>query len=171
MLDIHLKFNDRLRMASGKTSKTVGLLLKLQDLLLRAPLITIYKAFIRSHPHYGDALYGQAENAFFKQKLESIQYNACLGITGAIQITLKEKFYQQLGFEPLQLRHIENKKRIFEHQRTRTLVKINISCYPLTIFKNAPSQIFNWVVTNIAFLLYFGNCNNTFKIQLLIKLL
>ena len=40
----------------------------------------------------------------FHHKLESIQYNACLAITGAIRGTSKEKLYQELGLESLQLR-------------------------------------------------------------------
>ena len=36
-------------------------------------------------------------------QLESIQYNACLAITGAIRGISKEKRYQELGLESLQL--------------------------------------------------------------------
>ena len=32
----------------------------------------------------------------FQNELESIQYNACLGITGAIRGTWIEKYYQKL---------------------------------------------------------------------------
>ena len=63
-------------MASGKISKTIGLFRKLQNLLPRAALVTIYKAFIRPHLDYCDILYDQAYNMSFHQKLESIQYNA-----------------------------------------------------------------------------------------------
>ena len=81
-------------MVSGKISKTIGLLRKLQNLLPRAALITIYKAFIRPHLDYGDILYDQACNMSFHQKLESIQYNAW---TGAIGGRSKEKLHQELG--------------------------------------------------------------------------
>ena len=40
----------------------------------------------------------------FHQKLESIQYNACSAITGSIRGTSKEKLYQEIGLESLQLR-------------------------------------------------------------------
>ena len=40
----------------------------------------------------------------FHHKLEFIQYNSCLVITGAIRGASKEKLYQQLGLESLQLR-------------------------------------------------------------------
>ena len=59
-------------MVSGKISKTIGLLRKLQNSLPRAALITISKVFIRPHLDYGDILCDQAYNTSFHQKLESI---------------------------------------------------------------------------------------------------
>ena len=40
----------------------------------------------------------------FHDKLESIQYNACLAITGAIIGTSTENIYQELGLESLKSR-------------------------------------------------------------------
>ena len=71
-------------MVSGKISKTIVLLRKLQSVLPRDALITMYKVFIRPHLDYSHILYDQAYNIFFHQKLEAIQHNACLAITGAI---------------------------------------------------------------------------------------
>ena len=71
-------------MVSGKISKTVGLLHKLQNFLPKAALITIYKAFIRPHLDYGDILFDQAYNMSFHQ---FSQYNACLANTRAIRGT------------------------------------------------------------------------------------
>ena len=71
-------------MVSLKISKTLGLLQKLHNLLPRSALNTIYKAFVRPYLDYGDILYDQAYNMSFHHKLESIQCNACLAITGAI---------------------------------------------------------------------------------------
>ena len=48
--------------------------------------------------NYGVIIYDQAYNASFHRKLESIQCNAALAITGAILGTLKEKLYQELRF-------------------------------------------------------------------------
>ena len=87
-----------------KINKTISLIRKLQNLLPRSALITFYKAFVRPHLDYGDILYGQAYNASFHQKFESLQYNACLAITGAIRGSSREKLYQQIGFESLQQR-------------------------------------------------------------------
>ena len=70
----------------------------------RGPLLTIYKSFIRPHLDYGDVIYDQHYNNSFHQKLESIQYNAALAITGAIRGSSREKLYQELGLESLKQR-------------------------------------------------------------------
>ena len=103
-LDNRLKFDEHLTNASNKISKTIGLLRKLQNILPRLALLTIYKCFIRPNLDYGDIIYDQAYNLSFHQKLESIQYNAALALTGAIRGTPREKLYQVLGLESLQLR-------------------------------------------------------------------
>ena len=81
-----------------KMNRTIGLLRKFQQVLPRSPLITIYKAFIRPPLDYGDVVFDQSFNNSFHQRLEYIQYNAALAITGAIRGTSKEKLYQELGF-------------------------------------------------------------------------
>ena len=91
-------------MVQRNVNKTIGLLRKLQNILPRQSLITIYKSFIRPHLDYGDIIYDRAYNSSFHQNIESIQYNAALAITGAIRGTSKEKIYQELGFESLQQR-------------------------------------------------------------------
>ena len=58
----------------------------------------------RPHLDYGDIIYGQAYNLSFHQKLESIQYNAALALTGEIKGSSKEKSYQELGLKSFQLR-------------------------------------------------------------------
>ena len=55
----------------------------MQNLLPSSALITISESFVNPHLDYGGTLYDQAYMSFH-QKLESIQYNACLAITGAI---------------------------------------------------------------------------------------
>ena len=102
ILDSKLTFENHVNMVTTKINKTIGLLRKLKNLLPRTALIKIYKAFVRPHLDYGDILYDQAFNLSFQQKLESIQYRACLAITGAIQGTSREKIYQELGLESLQ---------------------------------------------------------------------
>ena len=59
---------------SNRISTTIGLLRKLQNILTRPALLTIYKYFLRTHLGYGDIIYDQDFNLSFHQKLESIQY-------------------------------------------------------------------------------------------------
>ena len=55
--------------------------------LPRFPFISVYKSFLRLHLDYVDIIYHQVYNVSFHQKLESIQYNVALAITGAIRGT------------------------------------------------------------------------------------
>ena len=103
-LDTKLDFQEHLKSIFSKVNKTISLLRKLHHILPRLPLLTIYKSFIRPHLDYGDIIYDQAYNASFHQKLDSIQYNAALAITGAIRGTSKEELYDELGLETLEKR-------------------------------------------------------------------
>ena len=100
VLDTQEHLKDKL----SKISKTIGLLRKLQKILTRAPLLAIYKSFIRPHLYYGDIIYDKAYNSSFHQNLEKSQYNSGLTIAGAIRGTSKEKLYQELGLESLEKR-------------------------------------------------------------------
>ena len=113
LLDSKLTFEEHYKTILSKTNRTIGLLRKLQSLLPRAALITIYKAFVRPHLDYGDVLYDQAFDASLHGKLESNQYNACLALTGAIRGTSKEKIYQKLGLESVQIRRWYRKIFLF----------------------------------------------------------
>ena len=53
---------------------------------------------------YGDIIYDQPNNESFCNKLETVQYNAALAITGSIQGTSKVKLYKELGLESLKSR-------------------------------------------------------------------
>ena len=88
----------------AKVSRTIALLRKLQLILPRNALITIYTSFIRRYLGYGYIIYYKVFNASFHQKIESIQYNACLAITSAIRGSSRENIYQELGLESLQHR-------------------------------------------------------------------
>ena len=82
----------------------VGLINKLRSLLPRSSLLTIYKSFVRPHLDYGDIIYDQPNNQSLSDKIESVQYNAALAITGVIRGTSKVKLYQELGLEFLKER-------------------------------------------------------------------
>ena len=92
ILNKKLSFEHRLRKNISKANKGIGLIKRLYNLLPRLPLINIYKCFIRPHLDYGDIIYDDPNNDTFCQKLESVQYNASLAITGAIHCTCRENF-------------------------------------------------------------------------------
>ena len=97
-LDVKLNFLEHIKSITKKISKTMGLLRKFQQILPRSTLLTIYKAFIRSRLDYANIIYDQAYNSAFHDKRESIQYNACLAITGAIRGTSTEKILPRARF-------------------------------------------------------------------------
>ena len=107
-----MSFEKHLETVLYKINKTIGLIRKLQNLLPRAALTTLYKAFTHPHLEYGNIVYDQGHDASFHQKLESLQHNAYLAITGAIRGSSREKLYQELGFESLQ------KRRWYRKQET-----------------------------------------------------
>ena len=104
ILDNKLNFREFLKNIWNKVNKTIELLRKLQNILPREPLLIIYKSFVRPHLDYSDVIYDQHYNNSFHQKLESIQYNAALAITGAIRGSSREKLYEELGLESLKQR-------------------------------------------------------------------
>ena len=104
-------------------------------MLPRRALVTIYKAFIRPHLDYGDGLYDQAFNNSFPSKMEFIQCNACLAITGAIRGTSGETIYQELGLKSLQPRRWYRKLclfyKIFKREHPKYLFHlIPVRCTP-----------------------------------------
>ena len=56
MLDNRLTFEEDLTNVPSEISKMIGLLRKLQNILPRPALLTIYKCFIRPHLDYGDII-------------------------------------------------------------------------------------------------------------------
>ena len=104
ILDEKLNFNLHLKTISDKITKSIGILRKLRFYIPRHSLVTTYKSFIRSQLEYADVVYDQPSNQSFCDKLETIQYNAALAITGAVRGTSKEKLYQELGLEYLSSR-------------------------------------------------------------------
>ena len=83
----------------------IDIIKKLSKTLPRHALKTIHKSFVRPHLDYGDIIYDQPNNESLNQKIERIQYNAALAITGAIKGTSQSKLHNELGFESLRFRH------------------------------------------------------------------
>ena len=96
LLDFRLDFQKHWKSPVKKVNKTVAFLCKFQNILPRSALLTIYKCFVRTHLDYGNIIYDEAFNNSFHQKIESLQYNAALAITGAIRGMSRENIYQEL---------------------------------------------------------------------------
>ena len=113
ILDSSLNFNTHIDQKIKKCNKLIGLLRRLSVNLPRNALLTIYKSFIRPHLDYGDILYDKPNNEIFQNKIERIQYRACLAITGAIQSTSREKVYDEFGLHSLAKRRWRSKLIFF----------------------------------------------------------
>ena len=91
-----------MKVITTKVNKTMGLLWKLQNILPRTALMTIYKAFVRPHLDYGYVIYDEAYSETFHQKLESVQYSACSAQSRVIRGSSREMLHQGLDLQPLQ---------------------------------------------------------------------
>ena len=69
--------------------------------ILRKPLLSIYKTFLRPHLDYCDIFYDKPHNEKFTDIVELFHYNVALAITCAIKGTSKEKLYNELDLEYL----------------------------------------------------------------------
>ena len=101
VLDSKLDFNTHIDQKIKKYNKLMGLMKRLSVHLPRSALLTIYKSFIRPHLDYGDILYNKPNNENFQNKIEQVQYRACLAITNAIRGTSRERLYNELGLHSL----------------------------------------------------------------------
>ena len=77
VLDSKLTFNEHINHIFSKINKSIGLL--------------------RSHFDYADVVYDQSYKSSFHEKLELIQYNAALAVTGVERGSSSEKLYLELG--------------------------------------------------------------------------
>ena len=124
-LNEKLNFNHHVKEKSTKANKGIGWKKKLSYTHPRDALLTIYKSIVRPHLDYGDIIYDESQNKSFCNKLESVQYNSALAITGAIRGTLKIKLYKELGLEFLKSR------RWFRHGIRRLCTFYKIKTYKI----------------------------------------
>ena len=95
---------------------------------------------MRPYLGYDDINYDEAYNKTFHQKLESIQYNACLALLGAIRGSSREKLYHELCLESLHCRHWYRKLCLF--------YKIFKENKPVYLFNLIPSKNSNYNTRN-----------------------
>ena len=108
------------------------MLRKLQTVLSRHSLLTIYNALIRPHLDYCGVIYDKIFNESCHKKLESAQYNVVIAITGAIRGTNIKKLYQELG-----LNLLRNRRKL---RRLSLFYKICKDQYPLYLYNLIPAK-------------------------------
>ena len=133
ILDSQQTFDEHLKTIFSKVNKTMGLIRKMKNSLPRPSLMALYKSFIRPHLYYGDIIYDQPFNNSFQNKIESVQYNACLAVTGAIRGASKERLYEKLGLESLQHHCCIGNFVIFTKLYSTILQTIYSKLFPLVI--------------------------------------
>ena len=106
-----LSFEKHLNEKIINAKKNIGILKYLSKLLPMKTLDQMYKALVRSHLDYCDIIYhmpaiihqpplGLTLHSVM-EKLEKVQYQAALAITGAWQGSSRSKIYEELGWENL----------------------------------------------------------------------
>ena len=78
ILDSKLDFNQHIDDKINKCNKIIGIMRRLSMTVSRKSLLRIYKSFVRPLLDYADIIYDKPYNESFKEKLEAVQYNACL---------------------------------------------------------------------------------------------
>lgn len=106
ILDQELAFDRHVVEKINKANQGIGLIRRFRKFLPRDSLVTIYKTHVRPHLDYRDIVYDHPGNFSFSEKIKSVQYGACLAITGSFRGTSREKNYHELGFESLADRRV-----------------------------------------------------------------
>ena len=71
-LNSKLSFFDHINEKIKKATKGVNVIRKMNLLLPRSSLLTIYKSFVRPHLDYGDVIYDQPKNPRLSDKIKSV---------------------------------------------------------------------------------------------------
>ena len=105
----------------AKVNQSIGVIKYLYNYLPRKALLQIYISYIRTNLDYCDVIHHKpscdgcycayyserantdpvSTNSIFNDKVEAVQYNAALAITGCVLGTSREKLYSELGLTSL----------------------------------------------------------------------
>ncbi len=116
ILQPSLTFAKHINEKIKKAKKNIGIIKHLNSVLPFLSLKQMYIALVRSHLEYCDVIFhippkihppplGMSLHDHM-EKLEKVQYQAGLAVTGAWQGTSRIKLYEQLGWESLSDRRI-----------------------------------------------------------------
>ena len=93
---------------------------------------------LRTSPRLRRPIYDQTYSACLHQKIEKIQQNPALVMTGVIRFTFKEKFNQHLSLESLQQRQWDKKicLKIYHRKLFPKFLRTNLHAVYLIRFPN-----------------------------------
>ena len=117
ILDGKMNYTKHIDSKIAKANQGIRVIQRLYNYLPRNALLQIYTSFLRPHLDYCDVIYHKPmyddfyskycseraksdpsnTNYDFSRKIESVQYNAALAITGCIRGTNRERLYSELG--------------------------------------------------------------------------
>ena len=156
ILDSRLSFEKHLNEKIIKAKKNVGIIKHLSKFLPLKSLDQMYKTLVRPHLDYCDIIYhvpshqsqaplGVTLNSLM-EKVERIQYQAALAVSGTWRGSSRSKLYEELGWETLS-----------DRRMCRRILQIH------KIFKNkTPSYLKDKLPPNCR-ALFNGNIRNTFR--------
>ena len=154
ILDPKLSFQKHLNEKISKAKANIGIIKHLSKYLPVKTLEQMYKALVRSHLDYCDIIYheplkvhqpplGVTLTALMK-KIEGVQYQAALEITGTWKGSSRTKLYEELGWESLSDRRMSRRilqiHKIENNTTPSYLFKSEASCTPRSPCRGEPSQ-------------------------------
>ncbi len=118
ILDSKLSFKSHTTAKISMARKGIGIIKKIYPFVSRKTLNDVYKMYIRPHLDYADVLYHIPNKDLLTflstneeydlhvnmKRIESVQYDAALAVSGAWRGSSRTKLYKELGWEPLYLR-------------------------------------------------------------------
>ena len=154
ILDSSLSFEKHLNEKNIKAKRNIGILKHLSKFLPLKTLDRMYKALVRSHLDYCDIIYHIPSHInqpplgvtlhSMMEKVERIQYQAALAISGACHGSSRSKLYEELGWETLS-----------DRRMCRRILQIH------KIFNNKTPYLKNKLPPNCR-LVYSGNIRKLF---------
>ena len=132
-----LTFKQHFDVKINKANKGIGNICKLNNILPCHALLRIYRSFVRPDLSYGGVIYDWAENGSVSSKIERVQYNASLAITGATRGIFQEELYQKLGFE-----FFRTRKKMFEAHVL--FLQTSYSSKSIISFQSGTSNLREW---------------------------
>ncbi len=137
ILDKNLNFTEHVNYIAEKVQRLLNPLKALSYKLKSCHLNTIYSSFIRPYFDYGDILFASANMTSLK-RLDRLQYNAALIVSGCIHGSNTNKVLACLNWKPLSDRRKERQQlymfKVFNNMVPNYVAQIFNGC------KNIPNQ-------------------------------